>query len=102
MRTSVSLETAHALYLILPYLHAPPGTNSQEGTALAGYPASAMVAFAVDAKGRPIFSFSSISTHKQVSSGPVRLGVWRGCNSLVCFDRVAVRRALPLRSTPRC
>jgi hypothetical protein len=50
------------------------GTNSQEGTALAGYPASAMVAFAVDAKGRPIFSFSSISTHKQVCTGLCRCG----------------------------
>jgi len=41
------------------------GTNSQASSPLAGYPASAMVGFAVDEKGRPIFSFSSISTHKQ-------------------------------------
>lgn len=32
--------------------------------ALEGYPAASMVAFAVDEVGRPIFSFSSISTHK--------------------------------------
>lgn len=37
-------------------------TNSQ---ALGGFPASAMVGFAADSKGRPVFSFSSISTHKQ-------------------------------------
>lgn len=41
------------------------GTNSQASSPLAGYPASAMVGFAVDEQGRPIFSFSSISTHKQ-------------------------------------
>ena len=41
------------------------GTNSQASSPLAGYPASAMVGFAVDENGRPIFSFSSISTHKQ-------------------------------------
>jgi putative heme iron utilization protein len=33
--------------------------------ALGGFPASAMVGFAADSKGRPVFSFSSISTHKQ-------------------------------------
>jgi len=42
------------------------GTNSQAGSPLEGFPASAMVGFAVDEKGRPVFSFSSISTHKQV------------------------------------
>lgn len=45
------------------------GTNSQAGGPLEGFPASAMVAFAVDAEGRPLFSFSSISTHKQVRGG---------------------------------
>jgi hypothetical protein len=33
---------------------------------LDGFPSSAIVGFAVDPKGRPIFSFSSISSHKQV------------------------------------
>lgn len=46
--------------------HTHAGTNSQAGSPLEGFPASAMVGFAVDEKGRPVFSFSSISTHKQV------------------------------------
>lgn len=33
--------------------------------ALEGFPTASMVGFAVDEQGRPLFSFSSISTHKQ-------------------------------------